>query len=121
VKLVLDRTDWMLGSTHINILTLAVVHHGSTAIPLLFCFLPHKGCSTQAVRIELIEQFIRIFGENRIEWLTADREFIGTAWFNFLKKHNIPFYIRIKQNQYITDSKGKDSQPSFLLFQNRPC
>ena len=44
LKLVLDRTDWMLGSTPINILTLAVVSQGSTAIPLLFYFLPHKGC-----------------------------------------------------------------------------
>jgi transposase len=111
----------MLGSTPINILTLAVVYEGSTAIPLLFCFLSHKGSSSQAVRIELIELFIRIFGEDQIEWLTADREFIGKEWFIFLKEHDIPFYIRIKQIQYITDSKSKDSQPSFLLFQNRPC
>lgn len=121
LKLVLDRTDWMFGSTPINILTLAVVYKGSTAIPLLFCFLPHKGCSSQAVRMELIWRFIRIFGENRIEWLTADREFIGKEWLLFLKEQNIPFYIRIKQSQCLTDSKGKKTQACFQLFQNRPC
>ena len=120
LKLVLDRTDWMLGSTPINILTLAVVCQGSTAIPLMFRLLPHQGNSSQAVRIEFIQQFIQTFGEHQIEWLTADREFIGKDWLRFLKENNIPFYIRIKQNQYLTDKNGKKQQPCFLLFQDRP-
>ena len=120
LKLVLDRTDWKFGNTPINILTLVIIQEGATAIPLLFRFLPHKGSSSQAIRIELMEEFIRFFGPNRIEWLTADREFIGKEWLLFLQKHNIPFSIRVKGNQYLTRKNGKKLEQSFRLFQHLP-
>jgi hypothetical protein len=35
---------------------------------------------------------------DKIEVLTADREFVGEVWFRWLKKRKIPFAIRIMNN-----------------------
>src|SRR5215211_4231871 len=59
--LTLDRTDWYLGQTPLNILVLGVVHQG-TAFPVLWAVLPKKGCSSTAERITLMEEFGRQFG-----------------------------------------------------------
>ena len=37
----------------------------------------------------------------RIGSLMADREFIGKAWVNFLVEHEIPFFIRVKENRLV--------------------
>ena len=72
----MDRTNWMLGCFSINFLVLSIVHQG-TAFPILWLFLPKKGNSNTKERIQLIEQFLAIFGSHKIQYLTADREFIG--------------------------------------------
>ena len=43
---------------------------------------------------------------NRIEVLTADREFVGKKWFEYLNKKEIKFCIRKKQDKII-NYKGK--------------
>jgi hypothetical protein len=48
-------------------------------------FLPKKGNSNLAERIKLMERFIHIFGLHCIEELLADREFVSTEWFAWLK------------------------------------
>ena len=49
-----------------------------------------------------------MFGKERIEVLVADREFIGDYWLSYLKKEQIPYSIRIKENgQYISNSRGQ--------------
>ena len=45
-----------------------------------------------------MERFIKIFGKERIKALTADREFIGKRWFEWLIQEDIPFVIRIRNN-----------------------
>jgi len=104
--LTMDRTNWKLGKSNINILVLAVAHEGM-AIPLLWKFLTKeedgehigkKGNSDTKERQELIEHFIRLFGKERIKALTADREFIGEQWFKWLIQEDIPFVIRIRNN-----------------------
>jgi len=54
-----------------------------------------KGNSNTKERIELIDQFLAIFGSYKIQYLTADREFIGEAWFKYLIHHRIEFRLRI--------------------------
>lgn len=49
-------------------------------------------------RESLIQDYINIFGKENIEYLTADREFIGKTWFNWLNDNGIKFLIRIKSN-----------------------
>ena len=74
--LALDRTNWKLGKTDINILVLAVVTR-RFKVPLMWLLLSHRGHSSTSHRIELIQRFLRVFGTSLIEALLADREFIG--------------------------------------------
>lgn len=85
-----------------------------------FSFLDHKsrGNSDVLDRIDIIELFISVFGLDRIEILTADREFIGDVWLQFLAKNGIRFVIRTKENnQHISNSKGRLVK-SVELFRN---
>ena len=124
--LTIDRTHWEFGKTIINILLLSVTYKG-VAIPLMWKFLKDpedtksgkKGNSNTSERIELMTTFIQLFGTERIEGVAGDREFIGCEWFKFLKQQSIKMYMRIKENQKITDSRGK-ATPGKYLFRNLP-
>jgi len=108
----------MLGGFAINFLVLSVVHQG-TAFPLFWILLPKKGNSNTKERIELIDQFLDIFGSHKIQYLTGDREFIGQAWFDYLIKHQIQFRLRIKKNMMISRSNGQLS-PAETFFRSLP-
>jgi hypothetical protein len=120
--LTVDRTEWEFGKIKINILMLAVVYKG-VAVPLLWKFLTKKddpdigkkGNSNTEERKELTEQFIRLFGKERIEAIAADREFIGNQWFLWLKTNHINIVIRIRENQQVTDSRGIYTRVSSLF------
>ena len=77
----IDRTDWRFGKTVFNVLTLGVVHHG-IAFPLVWMMLDKKGNSNTRERCELCNRFLEIFGDRKIDFLTADREFVGEEWFD---------------------------------------
>jgi hypothetical protein len=114
----IDRTNWMLGCFAINFLVLSVVHQG-VAFPLFWTLLPKKGNSNTKERIQLIDQFLDIFGAHQIQYLTGDREFIGSQWFAYLLKHQIQFRLRIKKNMMISRSNGQLS-PAKNFFRNLP-
>ncbi|MEA2099940.1 MAG: transposase [Campylobacterota bacterium] len=57
-------------------------------------------------RIRVVKKFIDIFGKDRIEVLTADREFVGEVWFKWLKKRDIPFAIRVMNNKKVKVGRG---------------
>lgn len=100
--LAIDRTNWKFGKININILTLGVVYKGIT-FPLMWTMLDKRGNSNTTERLEILEQFIDIFGKDKIECLLADREFIGNMWFNdLINTKDIKFRIRIKENEYIS-------------------
>jgi len=114
---ILDRTNWMLGKTHINILYLAVAYK-NIAIPICWSFLEDKnrGNSDHLDRIDLLECFIRVFGKECIEVLLGDREFIGKHWLDYLHQEAIPYVLRLKENgQYISNSRGKMMKIEELL------
>lgn len=115
--LCLDRTNWTFGTLHINILVLAVAYNG-VAIPLLWVFLDKRGMSNSFERIGLLKHFLLEFGRERIDCLTADREFIGTEWIKFLKRQRIRFRIRIKRNTCISNPSGSSEAAAFRFFQN---
>ena len=112
--LALDRTNWQWGKTDINFLTLAVVYQG-VAIPVYWLVLNKKGNSNQRERICLIHRFIQQFGRDNIKGILADREFIGSEWWLWLTENEIPFFIRIKQNQCVIK---KHKQPMSHLFRD---
>jgi len=98
-KLILsiDRTNWKFGQTDINIFMLGVVYKG-VAFPLLFTILTKTGNSNTQERIDLVDRFINLFGQEVIGSLVADREFIGACWLEFLNRKGIKYYIRIRNN-----------------------
>lgn len=67
---------------------LAVIHDG-VAYPLLFSMLPKKGTSNTQERIDLVQRYINLFGEETIDCLLADREFVGEIWINWLNGNGI--------------------------------
>lgn len=114
----IDRTDWYLGETPLNILMLSVVYEG-LAFPLLWVVLEKKGCSDTAERIALLESYQRLFGKDSLEFVTADREFIGTSWFGYLCKEKIPLRIRIRENLLVTTANGRQRVAAKNLFRTQ--
>ena len=94
--LALDRTNWKWGKTPINILMLSVAYKG-ISIPLFWAVLDLEGNSAPEDRIGIMKRVLELFGPEKIEALVADREFIGTKWFQFLVEKKIPFVIRVKR------------------------
>lgn len=107
-KLSLDRTNWKFGSRNINILFLGVIYRGMS-LPILWTILGDKrGNSDQEERIQLLRRFIRLFGREQIDFLTADREFVGQQWWQFLIAHKVRFFLRIRSNMQVQiPRKGK--------------
>ncbi len=110
-----DRTDWYLGTTPLNVLMLSVVYKG-VAFPLLWTVLEKKGCSDTAERIALVEKYVALFGASSIAFVTADREFIGRDWFRYLRLKRLPFRIRIKENLRVTNSRGTKTAAAKNFF-----
>lgn len=91
----LDRTNWKFRNENINILVLGIWYQG-VSIPILwFCF-NREGNSNVSEKIVIIQELLTQIPSSRIEFLLADREFVGAEWFSFLMKNNIQFAFRIK-------------------------
>ncbi|MBE9119226.1 IS4 family transposase [Lusitaniella coriacea LEGE 07157] len=109
-----DRTEWSFGQIRFNILMLGVVHDG-VAYPLVWQMLGKKGNSNTGERINLLSRFREIFPEAQVAYLSADREFVGSEWLNFLLCEPIfPFRIRIRQSDCLSD--GQKSLSASVLF-----
>lgn len=109
--LAIDRTNWKLGDTHINVLFLAIIYNG-TSFPILWATLKQskkRGNSDTSERIALIKTFIKIFGIEKIDYIVGDREFIGNDWIQYLIDKNIKFRFRIKYNNLISRVQGGKS------------
>jgi hypothetical protein len=104
--LTLDRTNWQLGKTPLNMLVLGIVYQG-VAIPVLWTILEKKGNSNTAERQLIVAEFIRLFGIGSILYLTADREFIGKTWFAWLMHEGVDFRIRVRGNTQIANGGGQ--------------
>jgi hypothetical protein len=111
----IDRTDWYLGATPLNILLLSLIYKG-VAFPLLWTVLEKKGCSDTRERSELLDRYLKLFGKDSLAFVTADREFIGRAWFHYLRREKIPFRIRIKENLRVTNARGNKTVAARNLF-----
>ncbi len=84
---------------------LGVVHEG-VAFPLVWCLLDKRGNSNSAERMNLLNQFLERFGDRKVACLTADREFVGQAWFEYLLNEPLtPFRIRIRANHHLRQGR----------------
>lgn len=112
----LDRTQWQFGKCVFNILMLGVVHEG-VAFPLVWCLLDKKGNSNVDERAELFNEFVFRFGTRQLACLSADREFVGKDWFNYLLgEPETPFRLRIRANHKLND--GRQSLRASVVFQD---
>ena len=98
--LAIDRTNWKFGRANINFLMLSVEWNG-IGVPLLWTLLPSAGNSDTKTRISLLDRLYQTFPEMNIAALTGDREFIGKEWMAYLTTQKIPFYLRLRENQYV--------------------
>ena len=115
VGLTLDRTNWKFGENNINIMVLGVVYEGC-AFPLLFFMMDKFGTSNTQERIALMERYDRLFGMDSIDFLVADREFIGHEWLSYLNRNRIVYHIRIRENFDVVLAKNGKVVKARWLF-----
>lgn len=115
--LTLDRTNWQLGQTPLNLLVLGIAYKG-VAIPILWTVLEKKGNSNTAERKAIVGEFVALCGVDAIAYLACDREFIGKEWFAWLKTNRIDFRIRVKANTQVTNGRG-ECVPVWKLFRSQ--
>ena len=70
------------------------------AIPIVWQMLPKKGNSQTTERIDLMEKFAALLGQEQVGYLTTDREFVGKQWFQYLSG-SWGFCIRIRHTDLI--------------------
>lgn len=110
VLLVLDRTYWTLGATHLNLLSLGILYQG-VAVPLTYLSLHKPGNSNTQERKKVVEAALSYL-KGHLFCLLADREFIGKAWFKFLVDAKIEFIIRIRAHTWAHLDDGRLRQLS---------
>lgn len=115
IYILLDRTNWKWGKKSINILFLSVVYLG-ISIPVYWVILNKGGNSSTRERKALVRRFIKVFGQENIAGLLADREFIGKDWFNWLIKEKIPFFIRIRNDADTTNKSNLSVEVGWLFY-----
>ena len=98
--LAIDRTNWDFGKATINILMISVVWN-DIGVPLLWMLLPTAGNSHTSERTKLLDRLRAAFPDMKIAALMGDREFIGDAWMAYLQRENIPFILRLRENQHV--------------------
>ena len=111
---VIDRTEWKFGCVWHNILTLSLASE-EVAVPILWRFLKRKGCSFDAEREEIMQDFLQMFPATDIRYVCADREFASVKWLEFLTREKISYRLRIKANHELTDKRGKPIKARKLL------
>lgn len=92
---------------------LGIAHEG-VAFALLWELLSKQGSSSTGERIDLIARLLAIFPRDAIAFLTADREFLGREWFSYLLSSKLPFRIRIRYSDKLSD--GRKALPARVLF-----
>ena len=115
MDLILDRTNWKFGKTDINYLVLAARIHKRIVFPVGWIALSHQGNSDEAQRIKLLTDFHSIFGFECIRSFTADREFIGSHWLQYMCTHDISFTIRMRRNLNVPFGKTLKKPLSFFF------
>ena len=114
----LDRTNWKLGKSDINILVLSIITR-RFKLPIMFSFLNHRGNTSTSKRIGLMERYFREFDTSTIEVLLADREFVGDKWIEYLIESKIKFVIRLRKDMYIETEDEQRFQFDSFFKKNR--
>lgn len=68
----IDRTEWQLGAAWVNVLMLWVGYK-NISIPLFWTVLEEKGCSDNAERGTIVQQFVDEFGAGSIRFVAREQ------------------------------------------------
>src|SRR5665811_1797602 len=101
--LIVDRTNWKRGTKNFNLLTIGGLIE-NVFIPLHWIQLNKQGGSNVDERKKLIEGLCDHLSKTGRaitgSILLADREFIGSQWFEYLKSKHLSFVIRLRERMY---------------------
>ena len=97
LTLVMDRTQWEIGSKSVNLLIVGYLLDGFV-VPLRWIGLDKAGASNEKERIDLLDELLKDLGPIPIDALVADREFIGETFFRWMIDRKLRFVIRIRKN-----------------------
>lgn len=100
--LIIDRTNWKLGTVNLNILQIGIGLTNGVMIPLLgIPLIDKRGNSNVDERKGLLNLFMRfaplLVGSYTI---VGDREFIGKEWFKHILSLGHNFVIRLRSKDY---------------------
>ncbi|WP_442780687.1 IS4 family transposase [Deinococcus sp. SL84] len=118
LTLIMDRTNWKHGQSHLNLLVIGVVL-GNVTLPLAWKELKHGGNSESRARMMLVGQLLKRLPARRWKVLIADREFLGQEWFTFLRRSGIKRCIRIRANTVVDGEYARDCFASLEPGQTR--
>jgi len=121
IVLSIDRTNWKFGKANINILMIGISYKG-TAIPLIWKMLDKQGNSNQKERIKLVKKMLKHLKQEQVDQIgciTADREFLGYKWIEFLVNLPFHFFIRIKKNALVSQSYQEKGSSVYRMFKGR--
>jgi hypothetical protein len=96
--LVLERTEWHVRQTPVNVLMIGIAHRG-IAFPIAWTALPKSGGSGAKEQIQVLEAALCTVDADDVEAMTADREFISVSWLKRLQAASIPFAIRLRSDR----------------------
>ncbi len=108
--LVIDRTNWRLGSRPINVLCLGLLVGERFYVPLVWELLPKHGSSNTTERIELMKRLLVLLDDPKRYVLLADREFVGKQWVHWLRNRGIKLVIRLREGDYLNDLSASSKQ-----------
>jgi hypothetical protein len=118
-NLSMDRTNWKLGATPLNVLMLCIVA-GPISFPLIWETLEREGQgkagnSNAKERIALMSWFLALFGAESCLCLRADREFASAEFLGYLEQVGLHYQIRLKGNVLVADSRGELACANYLF------
>ena len=104
--LVLDRTEWKIRGTSVNVLVLCLWVNG-VCCPLLWHVLAKAGSTAHLERVALLEEFNRVIGFGLVKYLIGDREFHGKQFYQYLRQQRLKFRLRVRSDTAFTGSCGR--------------
>ena len=105
IFIVMDRTNWKIGKTNINILYIGLLLPNGSFIPILFDVLDKRGNSSSTERKCILGRFCELWQQNGQQKpvLLADREFVGIEWFKCIVNAGFSLVIRIRSKDYFNE------------------
>ena len=107
LRLCLNRTERDFGQCQVNAL-LVMVGRGGCHWPLGRELLDNRsGNSNAGDRTALLDFCLRVLGPDRVGVGLGDREFVGHAWFKYLRDRGIFFVMCLPKHHLLTDRHGR--------------